>query len=74
MDFRSVAAGGSQRAEDLATLTVPQIVQRWPVKFWWFLSKGYQPHVWQSVFHGAESHDRLTRFRTSSQGDAVARP
>lgn len=63
MDYRSVAAGGSQRAEDLATLTVPQIVKELPVKFWWFLSKGYSPHVWQSVFHGARTDGKLTRFR-----------
>ena len=63
MDFRSVAAGGSQRAEDLAANTVPKIVEALPVKFWWFLSKGYSPHVWQSAFHGARTGDTLTRFR-----------
>lgn len=64
MDFRSLLAGGSQRSDDLARSEYPAVVERYPVKFWWFERQGYKPHVWQAVFHGAANEDAtLKRYR-----------
>jgi predicted phage terminase large subunit-like protein len=63
VDFRSVAAGGSQRADWLAEHIVPTLVEALPVKFWWFLKNNYRPHAWQATFHGARSDGKLARFR-----------
>jgi phage terminase large subunit-like protein len=38
-------------------------VDRHPVKLYWFLQHGYAPHIWQHLFHGATTDDKLTRFR-----------
>ena len=35
----------------------------YPEKFGWFLSKGYMPHYWQSLFHANTNNGHLTRFR-----------
>ena len=34
-----------------------------PEKFGWFLSKGYAPHYYQTLFHTDKAGDNLTRFR-----------
>lgn len=62
MDFRSVTAGGHDRADALANLW-PQILADLPVKFYWFIQKGYTPHIWQGLFHSAMCEGKLTRFR-----------
>lgn len=46
-----------------ADADVLQAVERYPHKFWWFISKGYTPHVWQTLFHGMTNDDTLNRFR-----------
>lgn len=42
---------------------LPDLVARHPVKYLWFLQHGYSPHIWQSLFHSAQTGDILTRFR-----------
>ncbi len=40
------------------------MVDAFPVKFWWFAKHGYQPHVYQAMFHGAaEDGGDLMQFR-----------
>lgn len=63
MNFRSLTAGGEDRADVLTAKWLPRLVERHPVKYLWFLQHGYQPHVWQSLFHSAEVNGRLTPFR-----------
>lgn len=64
MDYRSVLAGGIHRSAELATTRYPEVTRLYPVKFWWFAKNGYEPHVWQAVFHGAANEDEtLKRFR-----------
>lgn len=65
MDIRSVLAGGEVRADQLATDVLPAVLDRYPVKFYWFAAHGYVPHVYQAAFHGATNPEtnRLTRFR-----------
>lgn len=64
MDFRSVLAGGSDRASGLTERLLPEVWNRYPVKFWWFQRQGYDPHVWQAAFHGAADEDeQLTPYR-----------
>lgn len=45
-------------AADLAHLIEPVAA-----KYAWFLSKGYVPHLWQSLFHTMRHDDKLCRFR-----------
>ena len=63
MNFRSLTAGGRHRADDLTAEFLGPLVERYPVKFYWFLKQGYKPHIWQALFHGASNGDNLTRFR-----------
>lgn len=64
---RSRLAGGSDSADAVAKEWLPALAQHFPVKLYWFLSKGYRPHEWQAVFHAAsseyESVRKLVRFR-----------
>lgn len=39
------------------------IVEPFPYKLHWFLSKGYQPHYFQLLFHTMRTGDSVTRFR-----------
>jgi len=62
--YRSLLAGGPF---DLARET-EQLGERWsryPQKLYYFLKHGYQPHLYQSMFHTATTPgtDRLARFR-----------
>jgi predicted phage terminase large subunit-like protein len=63
VDFRSLTAGGRHRADALTTEWLGQLVERHPVKYYWFLQNGYRPHIWQALFHGATNDQTLTRFR-----------
>jgi len=38
-------------------------VSAFPLKFHWFISKGYVPHVYQTLFHGMSYGPTLQRFR-----------
>jgi len=38
-------------------------VEQYPHKFYWFISKGYVPHIYQSLFHGMTTNETLSRFR-----------
>jgi hypothetical protein len=33
---------------------MPLWLERFPVKFYWFLQHGYRPHIWQSLFHSRD--------------------
>lgn len=59
MNYRSVLAGGKHSSDRLAKREYPKIVERYPVKLWWFQSKGYNPHVYQALFHGAQDDREL---------------
>src|SRR5690349_8165207 len=66
--FRSILAGGTDRGDQLAATEYGRAINDFPVKFWWFNKHGYNPHVWQAVFHGAarptvDGLSLLTRFR-----------
>lgn len=65
MDVRSVLAGGETRGDQLAAELLPRVFDRFPIKFYWFASKGYVPHTYQAAFHGATNPETntLTRFR-----------
>jgi phage terminase large subunit-like protein len=54
----SFKEGVTVRPKDLEN-----IILRFPEKFGWFLSKGYAPHYYQTLFHGNNNKDCLTRFR-----------
>lgn len=43
---------------------------RYPHKFEWFMSHGYMPHYWQSLFHAMENaeRDRLCHYRILAAG------
>src|SRR5581483_2691856 len=64
---RSTLAGGSDTADNVAKEWFPRFARDFPVKLYWFLSKGYRPHEWQAVFHAAsDEYDglrKLVRFR-----------
>lgn len=38
-------------------------IEPFAAKYAWFLSKGYVPHLWQSLFHTMLTGDQLCRFR-----------
>src|SRR6187551_95779 len=63
--FKSVMAGGEDRATDVSKVWVPFALANFPVKFWWFSSRPepYVPHTWQYVFHGADLGGKIRRFR-----------
>jgi phage terminase large subunit-like protein len=64
---RSQLAGGSDTADAVAKEWLPAFAHHFPVKLYWFLSKGYRPHEWQAVFHASnaeyEGVRKLVRFR-----------
>ena len=62
MDFKSRLAGGQLSSADLAP-HVEAGVHQFPLKLYWFASKGYVPHVWQTTFHTAAIDNRLTMNR-----------
>lgn len=49
--------------ELLSAEAVAEMVAPYVLKFQWFLSNGYQPHYWQTIFHSMTNGDRLCRFR-----------
>lgn len=61
--LRSRTAGGADTATQVAKEVWPAFAKNFPVKLWWFQSKGYMPHEWQAAFHAADYNSRLTRFR-----------
>jgi predicted phage terminase large subunit-like protein len=64
VDIKSVLAGGKHRADWVAAKAYPELIERFPAKAWWFLSKGYQAHAYQLAMHGAaDENGHLTRFR-----------
>lgn len=62
-NLRSVTAGGSDLAKDVAEKAYQQFVDRFPTKLYWFVTKGYRPHEWQAAFHSANFDGTVTRFR-----------
>ena len=40
-----------------------EMLNAFPEKFGWFLSVGYLPHYWQTLFHANNNDGRLVRFR-----------
>jgi predicted phage terminase large subunit-like protein len=63
VDYRSLTAGGTHRAEDLTRELLPGMLEAHAVKYLWFLQKGYRPHIWQMLFHSARNGGGLARFR-----------
>jgi len=63
--YRSVAAGGHDSAAKLSDDLIPQLLADFPVKFWWFATRPtpYIPHVWQYLFHAANTDRQLQGFR-----------
>lgn len=62
-DIKSVTAGGTHRAAELVVAWQANVYEAFPEKFYWFASKGYFPHAFQMVFHGANRDGRLTPNR-----------
>lgn len=60
--YKSVTAGGTDTIEKIEK-PLRDALERFPVKFYWFLQQGYTPHVWQMLFHGAQTDEKITRFR-----------
>jgi phage terminase large subunit-like protein len=58
-DLKSVLAGGDDTSATIAETRVADAMQKFPLKFYWFISKGYVPHTWRATFHGAEYQDKL---------------
>lgn len=42
---------------------VSDLIQPYVDKFAWFKSKGYEPHLWQTIFHSLPNSDQIARFR-----------
>jgi hypothetical protein len=63
LDFRSLTAGGRHRADELTETLLPALLEAHPVKYVWFLQHGYQPHIWQMLFHSAQFEGNLNQFR-----------
>ena len=63
--FKSLVAGGPDSPSVVADKVVPDILARFPIKFWWFATRPtpYIPHVWQYLFHGADNDEHLARYR-----------
>jgi len=63
--FKSELAGGTDSPSHLARDVVPEVLERFPVKAWWFQSRPtpYVPHAWQWAFHGAHQDGLLLGFR-----------
>ena len=61
---KSVAAGGTDWAKDVAAKWYTHFANRFPLKFYWFATQGYVPHEWQAAFHSAtDDRDLLCRYR-----------
>lgn len=60
--IKSQTAGGKNTEAELAEM-LPELVARFPVKLYWFLKNGYNPHLYQTTFHFATTGERITRFR-----------
>jgi phage terminase large subunit-like protein len=63
--YKSRTAGGPDLASYLAGQPTAEVLATFPTKFWWFATRNepYMPHVWQYVFHGANTDGKLCRFR-----------
>jgi phage terminase large subunit-like protein len=61
--LRSLTAGGSDKPEDVAKEAYGNFAEKFPQKFYWFVSKGYRPHEWQAAFHSADTKGHLTMYR-----------
>jgi len=61
--IKSVAAGGSDWSKDVAARAFPDFINKFPLKLYWFASKGYFPHEWQAAFHSANHEGKLCRYR-----------
>lgn len=60
---KSLTAGGEDRAAEVVKLGLQSFSDNFSQKLAWFLSCGYRPHAYQTVFHAAELNGRLRRFR-----------
>jgi predicted phage terminase large subunit-like protein len=63
VDFRSLRAGGRDSGTKLEKRWRAELLERHPYKMFWFLQRGYQPHIWQALFHGATHKGKLNMFR-----------
>jgi phage terminase large subunit-like protein len=53
----------SYNDKKLTPKALEKSILEYPEKFGWFLSKGYAPHYYQTLFHTDKYGDKLTRFR-----------
>ena len=61
-NYQSRLAGGTTSASEF----VEPLREAWslmPQKLYWFLAHGYQPHVYQQMFHTANNDGKIVRFR-----------
>ncbi|HEX2618258.1 MAG TPA: phage terminase large subunit [Flavobacteriales bacterium] len=63
--YKSILAGGEDQETDIADVDIPVALSQFPVKFWWFATRPepYMPHSWQTLFHAANLHGHLRRYR-----------
>lgn len=61
--LQSVTAGGKDWAKDVAKEVYPAFADKFPQKFFWFASTGYNPHEWQAAFHSASTDGKLCMYR-----------
>lgn len=63
--LRSVTAGGTDWAKDVAKEVFPRFATLFPHKYAWFATrpKPYAPHEWQAAFHAASNGTSLCRYR-----------
>ena len=54
---------GGKFTETMLAEELPELVGRFATKLYWFLTKGYNPHLYQTAFHFAETDGKITRFR-----------
>lgn len=66
--LKSVTAGGTDWAKDVASEVFPRFAETYPLKLYWFLTKGYRPHEWQASFHAASNNGKLCRYRNLVAG------
>lgn len=63
-DIKSTLAGGTHSLASLTETEYPRFLQEFPLKAYWFASKGYVPHVYQATFHAAKNGvGHLARYR-----------
>lgn len=66
--YKSPLAGGKREDVLLSKEQMLELLAPIAQKYYWFLSKGYSPHVYQIFFHAMMTNGQLTRFRALAAG------